>query len=77
MFVYETEPVKYDDDPDYVYAICECPVDMSYGLKIPKKGKHVNDGINNSQFADYAEICVNVAHFKCKKCGCSGSIYFH
>ena len=34
---YATEPEKFDgNDKDYIWGVCECPVDISYGLKIPR-----------------------------------------
>ena len=40
---YETEPEKFDGNyEDYVWAVCKCPVDMTYGLKIPQNFS--NDG---------------------------------
>lgn len=34
---YETEPEKYDgNDKDYIWGVCECAIDISYRLKIPR-----------------------------------------
>lgn len=50
--LYETEPEKFDrNDKDYIWVVCKCPIDISYGLKIPKSFS------NNGQYPFRCKNC--------------------
>lgn len=61
-------PTKYDqNDMDYVWALCKCPLPINYGIRIPKE-----KGIVDYHFkckdcvyamrAYYEEPCCNCSH---------------
>ena len=41
--IFVGKPVKYDqNDTDYVWALCRCPLPANYGIRIPREKGIVN-----------------------------------